>query len=277
MLIGAHVSVAGGMAKAFGWVEKFGCESLQVFTKSQVQWAAKPLEGDDIYAWLCAWENAEWPPCMVHNCYLINLSSADETLRQKSVAAMIDEVERAAVLGIPWVVTHPGASKGTTVEQALENCARSVREALEQTDGCGVGILLENTAGMGSHIGARFEELAQILQLTALPEQTGVCLDTCHAFAAGYDLRTAESYAGVWEQFGKTVGFPMLRAFHLNDCKSAFASHVDRHEAIGEGTISPKAFELLVNDPRFEGLPAVVELKDEHVPGSMELLLGMRQ
>jgi len=277
MLVGAHVSVAGGMQKAFEWVEEYGCESLQVFTKSQLQWAAKPLDPDEIYAWLTAWEKEEWEPCMVHNSYLINLSSADEGLRKKSVTGMVEELERASLLGIPWVVTHPGAAKGASVEQAIEKCALSVRETLRQTEGCSVGILIENTAGMGSHIGARFEELAQILENVALPEQTGVCFDTCHAFAAGYDFRTPESYTEMWRQFDRIVGLTHLKGFHLNDCKTPFASRVDRHDAIGQGTIGRKGFELLMNDPRFEAHPGVTELPDEVTLESINLLKNLRK
>jgi len=276
MLVGAHVSVAGGMQKAFDWVEKFGCECLQVFTKSQVQWAAKPLDPDDVYSWLCAWEEQDWQPCTVHNSYLINLASPDEALRKKSVGAMVDELERASVLGIPWVVTHPGAAKGSTVEQALDLCGRSVRDALAQTEDSGVGILIENTAGMGSHIGARFEHLAAILELAGSPERLGVCFDTCHAFAGGEDLRTPAAYADMWKRFDKVVGLSRLKAFHLNDCKAELGSHVDRHDSIGKGHIGPTAFKLLMNDPRFELHPGLLELRDEDVPGSIELLKALR-
>lgn len=277
MLVGAHVSVAGGMSKAFGWAEEYGCESLQVFTKSQLQWSSKPLEPDEVYNWLVAWEQAEWPPCLVHNSYLINLASPDKVLRRKSVAAMVDEMERASLLGIPWVCTHPGASKGAPMEQALENCAHSVRDALDQSEDSGVGILLENTAGMGSHVGSAFEHLAHILQFCALPERTGVCFDTCHGFAAGYDLRTPEAYADTWKRFEQTVGLSYLKAFHLNDCKSAFGSRIDRHEAIGQGTIGARAFAMLMNDPRFEVHPGVTELRDEVTLDSINLLKNMRK
>jgi deoxyribonuclease-4 len=275
--IGAHVSVAGGLVKAFPRGLEWNCESLQIFTKSQVQWAAKPLDPDDVYAWLSAWEEQEWQPCIVHGCYLVNLCSPSAELRQKSVAAVIDEIERAATLGIPWVIVHPGSFKDTTLEPALDFCTASVREILEQTEGCGAGLLLENTAGMGSSVGCRFEDLGQVIRQVNRPEQLGVCFDTCHAFAAGYDLRTPAAYADTWARFDRIIGLDHLKAFHLNDCKSPLASRIDRHEGIGQGAIGVEGFRLLMNDPRFEFHPGVVELKDELVLGSLELLDSLRQ
>jgi deoxyribonuclease-4 len=277
MLIGAHVSVKGGLDKAFDEVQKYGCEAMQIFTKSQVQWAAKPLEADNIWAWLSAWEEHEWPPCMVHGSYLVNLCSPVEALRLKSVAAVVDEIERAALLAIPWVIVHPGSFKGTTLEDGLKIGVRSVREVLKQTENCGTGLLIENTAGMGSSVGSRFEDLGQIIEAVNRPERLGVCFDTCHAFAAGYDLRTMKACNETWQRFDETVGLPFLKAFHLNDCKSEFNSHVDRHASIGKGTLGTKAFEMLMNDSRFEGHPGAVELKDEYVAESVLLLDKMRR
>lgn len=276
MLVGAHVSVAGGLTEAFRWSEKFECESLQIFTKSQLQWAARPLEGEDITGWLDAWEAAGWPPCFVHDSYLINLSSPDEALRKKSVNAFIDELERAAMLGIPWVNTHPGSHKGAGETAGLDNCVLSLRECLERTEGLGVGILLETTAGQGNDIGSKFEHHAFLLEKTHSPERMGVCLDTCHSFAAGYDFRTEESYHAVWTRFDELIGLRYLHAFHLNDCRFPLGSKRDRHAEIGKGEIGETAFRLLMNDSRFEGHPGITELPDEVTPQSLELLKSLR-
>jgi deoxyribonuclease-4 len=276
MQIGAHVSVAGGMAKAFSWVEKFACESLQVFTKSQLQWTAKPLEADEIYRWLEAWEGHEWPHCLVHNSYLINLASPDETLRQKSIAGMVDELERAALLGIEWICTHPGSSKDAGLDRGLDLCVASLEETLAKTEGLGVGILLENTAGMGNCLGESFEQLGFMLKKVNRPERMGVCFDTCHGHSSGYDLRTEGSYRAVWQKFDDLIGLDALKAFHLNDSLYPLNSHRDRHAEIGKGQIGIEAFRLLMTDARFDHLPGVTELADELTPVSIERLKGLR-
>jgi deoxyribonuclease-4 len=276
MRVGAHVSVAGGMPKAFSWYDQFDCESLQVFTKSQLQWAAKPLDPDEIYAWLELWEQHAWPDCFVHNSYLINLATPDETLREKSVAGMVDELERAAVLGIPWVNTHPGSSKDAGRERGLDYCVKSLQETLTRTEGLGVGILLENTAGMGNCLGGTFDELAYLLQQVNQPERMGVCFDTCHGFASGYDLRSEDSYQAVWQQFDERIGLDALKAFHLNDSLYPLNSHRDRHAEIGKGQIGVDAFRFLMNDPRFAELPGVTELADDLTPVSIERLKSLR-
>ncbi|RPH96593.1 deoxyribonuclease IV [candidate division KSB1 bacterium] len=277
MLIGAHVSVAGGLVEAFRRAEEFDCECIQIFTKSQLQWSAKPLEPDEVYKWLVTWEESGWPPCFVHDSYLINLSSPDEALRRKSVDAFADELERAALLGIPWVNMHPGSHKGAGEEIGLTNCVRSLKEVLERTAGLGVGILLETTAGQGNDIGSRFEHLSHLLEKVNQPERMGVCLDTCHAFAAGYDLRTPEAYAATWKRFEEIIGIKFLHAFHLNDCRYPLGSRRDRHAEIGKGEIGLEAFRMLMNDPRFEGHPGITELPDEVTPRSHKLLKSLRK
>ena len=277
MLVGAHVSVAGGLTEAFRWVNEFDCESLQIFTKSQLQWAAKPLEADDVYAWLCAWEQCDWLPCFAHDSYLINLASPDEVLRKKSVDAFVDELERAAALGILWVNMHPGSHKGAGEATGLAHCAQSLRECLERTEGLATGILLETTAGQGNDLGSRFEHLAHLLERVNQPQRMGVCFDTCHSFAAGYDLRTEESYEAAWKRFDELIGLRFLHAFHLNDCRFPLGSRRDRHAEIGKGEIGENAFRMLMNDPRFAGHPGITELPDDVTPSSIGLLKKLRK
>jgi deoxyribonuclease IV len=276
MLIGAHVSIAGGFTQAFRHADEFGCESLQIFTKSQLRWDAKSIEPDEVYDWLRGWETSGWPPCLVHDSYLINLASPDETLRRKSVAAFADEIERAALLGIPWVNTHPGSHRGTGEDKGLARCAESLREVLEQTDGGGTGILLETTAGQGHDLGSCFEQLAVLLEKMDAPERSGVCADTCHVFAAGYDLRTEAASRAVWKRFDALIGLRYLRAFHLNDSRFPLGSRRDRHAEIGRGAIGRGGFRALVRDERFAGLPGIIELPDEEARRSIRLLKNLR-
>jgi deoxyribonuclease IV len=276
MLIGAHVSVAGGLHEAFRLADEFECESVQIFTKSQLRWDARPIEPDDIMQWLDAWERSDWPPCLVHDSYLINLSTPEEELRRRSVQGFVDELNRAALLGIPWVNTHPGSHKGAGVDIGIENCARSLREALDQTQGSGVGILLETTAGQGNDIGSRFEHLAALLEKINEPDRMGVCVDTCHIFAAGYDLVSEVGYEKTWMDFEERIGINFLRAFHLNDSKFPLGAHRDRHAEIGKGDIGREGFARLVNDPRFEGLPGITELPDPETLRSIKLLKKLR-
>ncbi|MBK6765011.1 MAG: deoxyribonuclease IV [bacterium] len=276
MLFGAHTSTAGGLYKAFEWGTKFGCEPIQVFTKSQLQWKAKEIEPEAIEKWFSAWEEAGKPPVLVHDSYLINLSSPEPELRQKSVDGFVYELERAALLGIPWVNTHPGSHKGSGEEVGLKNCAASLKEVLARTEQLGVGILLETTAGQGGDLGAKFEHLGYLIGECKADERMGVCVDTCHIFAAGYDLRTADAYKATWKQFDEQIGLKYLRAFHLNDSKFELGKHRDRHAAIGQGFIGESGFKLLATDARFAGLPGTTELPEEDTPSSIATLKRMR-
>ncbi len=276
MLFGAHVTVAGGLYKAFEWADEFECESIQIFTKSQLQWKAKPIEPEDIERWFAAWEQAEWIPCFVHDSYLINLCSPEEELRKRSIDGLVDEIERAGLLGIPWVNSHPGSHKGAGEQLGLDNCVKSVREVLARTEGLGVGILLETTAGQGNDLGAKFEQLGYVLDRVKDEDRMGVCVDTCHIFAAGYDLRTPDAYEKTWSEFDRIIGLQWLRAFHLNDSKFPCGSHRDRHAAIGKGEIGEAGFRLLAQDARFEAMPATTELPDEDTPESIERLKRLR-
>lgn len=276
MLFGAHVSVAGGLHNAFKWIAEYECEAFQIFTKSQLQWKAKPLEPHEIEKWLAGWEQAGWPPCLIHDSYLINLSSPDPALRQKSIDGFVDELERAALLSIPWVNTHPGSHKGAGTELGLQNCADSLKQVLERTQDLGVGILLETTAGQGNDLGARFAEIGYLCDECRDEERVGVCVDTCHIFAAGYDLHSEAGSKKTWDEFDKHIGLSRLKAFHLNDSKFECGKHRDRHAPIGEGFIGKEGFRRLVRDKRFAGMPGTTELPDDVTPQGIRLLKQLR-
>jgi deoxyribonuclease-4 len=260
MPFGAHMSISGGLSKAFARGRQVDCETIQIFTKSDRQWAAKPLLNEEIAAFKAEQVSSGIGPVVVHDSYLINLAAPGDELWEKSIAAFAHELERCHALGIPYIVTHPGAHTGSGEEAGLAREA----VALERLFADGVGgdtmVLLETTAGQGSCLGHRFEHLARLFEL--LPKhhpRLGVCVDTCHIFAAGYDIRTAEGYEQTFAELDRLVGLHNLRCFHLNDSQKELGSRVDRHSHIGQGCIGLEGFRLLVNDPRFRHLPKIIE------------------
>lgn len=263
MLFGAHMSIAGGMHNAFAEGEAVGCEAMQVFTKSSNQWKAKELTAEDVASWREAWaRNPAWP-VLAHDSYLINLASPDEALWRKSVDAFHHEVERCDALGIPFLIMHPGAHMGTGEEMGLDRIARAFDEVWRRSPRSLTRVLLETTAGQGTSLGWRFEHLRGILDRVKAPDRLGVCLDTCHVFAAGYDFRTKAGYDAMMREFDRVVGIERLRCFHLNDSKGALGSRVDRHEHIGRGHIGREGFRHLVTDRRFRGIPMILETPKE--------------
>jgi deoxyribonuclease-4 len=232
---------------------------MQIFSKNERQWQAKPLTDEAIESFKTEQTRTGIGPVIVHDSYLINLASPKDDLWEKSIAAFAHELERCEQLGIPYLVTHPGAHTGSGTDQGLQ---REV-EALNRLFAAGIGgsttVLLETTAGQGTCLGGRFEELAFLLEQIDFPERVGICVDTCHVFAAGYDFRTPEGYAAVFDHLIELVGLERIKAFHLNDSKGTLGGHLDRHIAIGEGEIGLEGFRLLVTDPRFEELPMVLE------------------
>ncbi len=276
MLLGAHVSVAGGLYKAFSWIDKYHCECFQIFTKSQLRWTSPPLKKEDVGLWTEAWLASGKLPCVIHDSYLINLSSPEEELRQRSVNALVDELERAHALGIAYVNTHPGSHKGAGAERGLKACARSLSEVLERTAHLNSSLLLETTAGQGNDLGSSFEHLAYLIEHTKGGERLGVCFDTCHAFAAGYDFTTGESYDKLWNDFDRLIGVEYVKAFHLNDSKFPCGSHRDRHAEIGKGHIGETGFRRLVCDPRFQNIPGITELPVNITLPSLETLRRLR-
>jgi deoxyribonuclease-4 len=259
LLLGAHMSIAGGVDLAPLRGQQVGCRTIQLFTKSSNQWRARPLPPEEIERFRANLQTTGIAPAAAHDSYLINLASTDPALHHKSMAAFLEELERAEALGIPYLVAHPGAHMGAGEEAGLRQVAISIRELLKRTRGYQVQAVLETTAGQGTSLGHRFEQIAAILDQIGLPERTGVCLDTCHVFAAGYDIRTPDGYASVIREFDRTVGIANLKVIHLNDSKRGLGCRVDRHEHIGKGAIGLEAFRCLVTDPCLRGLPMIIE------------------
>ena len=261
--LGAHVSTAGGLHNAFERAATATCNVVQIFSKNQKQWVAKPLDKAAIDRFCASHRDFGACPLLAHDSYLINLASPDDTLWEKSIAAFAVELERCQQLGIAHLVTHPGAHVGSGEEAGLERVGAALRRLLATGVGGDTMILLETTAGQGTALGDRFEHLGRLLELTDGNPRIGVCLDTCHILAAGYDFRTPQDYAATFEQFNRLIGLDRLKAFHLNDSKTDLGSHVDRHTHIGEGFIGLEGFRLLLNDPRFQHRPMVLETPKE--------------
>jgi len=253
---------AGGLASALSAGAELGCDAVQVFTKNPQRWRAKALTEEEIAAFAAEQERTGIEPVVAHDTYLINLASPDQGNLRKSLDAFVVEIERCHALGIPFLVTHMGAHRGAGDEEGLRTLAESVNHVLGRTEGMEVMVVLENTAGQGTGLGYRFEHLARVLEVAERSERVGVCFDTCHAFAAGYDLRTKEMYTTTFQEFDRTVGLHRLRVIHANDAKREFGSRVDRHEHIGEGQLGLKAFRMLMNDPRFQEIPILLETPD---------------
>lgn len=261
--LGAHLSVAGGVDRAITRADEFGMNAVQIFTKNANQWAAKPLDPVVIERFHVERERCGLEHIVAHDSYLINVASPNDELREKSRLALREELDRCDQLGVPFLVSHPGAHMGEGPDAGIARLVESVnRIHAERPEGRAV-LLLETTAGQGSTLGSSFAELAQMIDGIEDKARVGVCMDTCHIFAAGYDIRTPESYAATMDEFETVVGFDRLRALHINDSLRPFASRKDRHAAIGEGEIGPEGFRSLMNDPRMKGIPGLLETPKE--------------
>ncbi len=285
--LGAHMSVSGGLYKAVERIASIGGQALQIFTRNQRQWKAAPVTDEEAEAFrraVQAWGFGR--NIASHDSYLINLASPQADIVDKSRSAFAGELARCGRLGIPMLVLHPGAHVGSGVAKGLtrftENLDIAMEEANSLHDGAqGVTVLLENTAGQGTCLGSRFEELGEVLAGSRHAGRLGICLDTCHAHAAGFDLRTDEGYAASMAAIGGIVGLERLRLFHVNDAKTGLGSHVDRHEHIGQGDLGLDSFRRLLNDARFANLPMVIETPKGHGDGleqdcmNLETLRGL--
>ena len=258
-LLGAHMSIAGGVGNALLAGRKVDCEAIQIFTKSSRQWAAKPFSQEEIAQFHANQKATGITSVVAHDSYLLNLGSPHTPLRRRSIAAFIDEMERCEVLGITNLIAHPGAHVGAGEVEGIKTIARSLDEVHRACPKFKVKVTLEITAGQGSNLGYRFEQIGDIIDATKENDRLRVCFDTEHAFAAGYDIRTKEGYERTFSEFDQAIGIKLLAAFHLNDSKREFHSRVDRHEHIGKGFIGVGAFRLLMNDKRFWGLPMCLE------------------
>ncbi len=237
MLLGVHCSVSGGLEHSFEEAKTLGIDTFQVFTRNQRQWKAKPISAEEKKLFADAWaQNPQIKVIFSHASYLINLASADTELRNKSIAGFTEEVIRCTELGLAYTVLHPGAAGESTPEEAMERIADSLKKIVAETQSSNVKILLENTAGQGSHVGYKFEHIRNIMDLTG-SDRIGTCFDTCHAFAAGYNISTEEGFHKTWHDFDKIIGLDNLHAIHLNDSKGELGSRLDRHDHIGQGKL----------------------------------------
>ncbi len=258
--LGSHMSVAGGHHNALTRGRDVGADVVQIFSKNANQWRAKPLADEDIARFHQTREETGYAPevLVVHDSYLINLATPDDALWQRSQEAFGIELDRAQALGIPYLVTHAGAHMGQGEEAGLARIAAAIDQVVaERPDG--PLILLETTAGQGTSLCYRFEHIARVIELTHHADRIGICLDTCHVFAAGYDLSTPEGYDSTVTEFDRLIGLDRLKVIHVNDSKKGLGSRVDRHEHIGQGAIGLEGFRLLLNDPRVNSRPMVLE------------------
>jgi len=277
--LGAHVSASGGVENAPSNAVAIGAKAFALFTKNQRQWNAKPLEKAQIDAFKKALELSGISPKHVlpHDSYLINLGHPQKEQRQKSFEAFLDEVKRCEELGLEKLNFHPGSHlKEISEEECLNNISECMNEALRRS--CGVTLVIENTAGQGSNLGYKFEHLVYLLQNSIDKTRVGVCIDTCHLFTSGYDIRTKEAYEKSMAEFDAKVGFENLKGMHINDSKVKFASRVDRHESIGAGEIGMGAFSFIMNDERIENIPMILETVDESIwAREITLLYGLQK
>lgn len=262
LLLGAHISIAGGMEQAITRAESIGCTALQIFTKNNRQWNAHPLTTEEIETFKNRVSQSliDKDHIFAHATYLINIGSSDKEIEKKSMHALDHELKRCHALSIPYLILHPGAYLNTTLSNCLEQIITNIRTLFNENPHNTTTLLLETMAGQGTSVGHTFEQLAYIIhQLPEHAGKIGICLDTCHIFAAGYDFRDKNSYESLWKHFDTIIGFSYLKAIHLNDSKTDLDSHVDRHEAIGKGKIGQEAFALLCNDKRFFNVPKILE------------------
>ncbi|WP_163328341.1 deoxyribonuclease IV [Desulfurobacterium thermolithotrophum] len=275
--VGAHVSIAGGVFNAPLNAKEIGAKAFALFTKNQRQWKAKPFTEEIIKRFKENMEKVEISPKYIlpHDSYLINLGHPEKEKRRKSIEAFVDEVNRCYQLGLNYLNFHPGSHLGKVSEkECLRIIADSINEILDRTKK--VILVLENTAGQGNNVGYRFEHLAEIIDLVKDKSRIGVCLDTCHMFAAGYDIRTKEAYEKTMKEFEDIVSFKYLKGMHLNDAKSQLGSRVDRHHSIGKGYIGLDAFKFIMNDKRLDNIPLILETPNKLIwPEEIKLLYSL--
>ncbi|SJZ38064.1 Endonuclease IV [Trichlorobacter thiogenes] len=257
--LGAHMSISGGLHKSIERAVAAGCGTLQIFTRSSNQWKGKPISDKDADLFRSSFAASGLHEVISHDIYLINLAAPEGDTRDKSLIAFGDEMATCARLGINKIVMHPGSHTTDSPEVGLERVISAFDQLFEQTPEYEGLILLETTAGQGTNLGRTFEELQTIINGSKYPDRFGVCFDTCHTFAAGYNTATPEGYADVMAQFDRLLGIERLHCFHFNDSKKGLGSRVDRHEHIGQGTLGLEPFRFIMNDPRFVAIPKILE------------------
>jgi deoxyribonuclease-4 len=259
MLLGAHMSIAGGLDKALERGAALGCEAVQIFLKSNMQWRGRRIGEAERARFFANRAASGIRVVFAHDCYLINVASPDDRVYERSREALADELERAEDLQLPYLVMHPGAHLGSGERAGMRRIAEAINAVLGARLGGNVRILLETTSGQGTVVGYRFEQLAEIIEATRHRDRVGACVDTCHIFAAGYDLRTRTAYRKTFREIERTIGLELVKVFHLNDSRRALGSRIDRHEHIGKGYLGLEAFKLLLHDERFHDVPMVLE------------------
>ncbi|MCE5258033.1 MAG: deoxyribonuclease IV [Chloroflexi bacterium] len=257
--LGAHMSIDGSPAQALVRGQQVGCETIQIFTRNANRWSSRDLTDKEIADFHQACLSIAISPVVAHSSYLINLGSPDDVLWEKSIDAAVTEVQRCQVLQLSTYILHPGAHMGTGEEAGLRRITVGLDRVLEATADTQVIITLETTAGQGSSLGCTFEHLGYMIANSIMPERLGVCFDTAHALAAGYEYRQPDTYRTMWEHFNQVIGIDKLRAIHMNDSKKDLGSRVDRHEQIGQGFVTLEAFRMLLNDPRLVRIPMILE------------------
>ncbi len=277
-LLGAHVSISGGIAKAPERAANLSMSAFQIFTKNSNQWAGKPIGPQEAAAFQEVVTRGGFRRIIAHTDYLINPASANEVTAVRSVESLRQEIERCQSLGIDLLVMHPGSHGGTGQREGIRKLGAALGSVL--TGAAGPTVLLETTAGQGNGIGNLFEELARIIEESGAGHRIGICYDTCHTFAAGYDIRTQDAYERTFGSFGRVLGLERLRAFHLNDSKKGLGSRVDRHQHIGWGELGLEPFRLIMNDARFRDVPKIIETPKEGNPEvydriNLDVLLGL--
>jgi len=252
------MSIAGGVDKAIERGDSIGCTTIQIFVKNNNQWFAKPMPEDEIKRFKKL-KKETGIFVFAHTGYLVNLASPKENVYTNAMKSMLDELKHSEKLGLPFIVLHPGSSLDTPKEEGIKKIAKSINELFKKTQGSRVKVALETTAGAGSSIGSKFSEIGEIIELVKDKNRIGVCFDTCHSYAAGYDIKSKDGYKKTWDEFEKEIGLKYLVAFHFNDSKKEFNSHKDRHEHIGKGTLGLEPFRMILNDKRFKDIPMCLE------------------
>lgn len=279
---GVHTSIAGGLHNALTTGRHLGCDCLQIFVKNQRQWEAPPLTAEQVEMWRTAWRENPCGPVVAHGTYLVNLAAKDRVIRKKSIRGCIEEVRRCAALGVSALITHPGSHNGDGEAKGIKRVIGALKEILEKTGTCTTEVLLEVTAGQGTCLGHRFEHLAEMIEGAGGDDRLGVCLDTCHLHAAGYDLASEEGYERMAAELLRWLPIERVRCIHVNDSVKPAGSRVDRHAHIGQGTIGCEGFRRLVCDGRFAHIPRILETPKEVAPDgrdydavNLEVLKGL--
>lgn len=276
MLLGAHMSIAGGISESLIRGEKIGCDTIQIFVKSNLQWKARDIKNFEIQEFFINKRETKIEPVIAHSSYLINLASSNKRIRNLSIKSFKKELKTAQELKIPYFVFHPGYHKEVGLKVGIRLIAKALNQIILR-DNSKITILLETTSGQGSSIGYRFEQLAEMINLVNKKKRIGVCFDTCHVFSAGYEVRNRKDYEKTLEKFEKNIGIKRLKVFHLNDSKGDLGSRIDRHQHIGEGYLGLKPFKFIINDKRFQNIPMIIETpKDGSYKKDIENLTILR-